>query len=198
MHLLTHCNTTHSHVLVLLSDYLQRRSIFILLSYPLHILAGFSEKYFFPCVCTVQAFVNRIHVSCLFIFQRQQKQGIMQRSVSTRSANYHRIQNNSMLPNSLPAVIQPSTYPDIFANQGAISSTTARWSQNLRHSKTLDRSPSQPPLTSPVPMKVNNSFQSPSNQFIGSNTINRRPPSAHSNSEPKLSMPSRSKGEMNG
>ncbi|KAG7326611.1 hypothetical protein KOW79_010012 [Hemibagrus wyckioides] len=129
---------------------------------------------------------------------RQQKQGIMQRSVSTRSANYHRIQNNSMLPNSLPAVIQSSTYPDIFANQGGISSTTTRWSQNLRHSKTLDRSLSQPPLTSPVPMKVNNSFQSPSNQFIGSNTINRRPPSAHSNSEPKLSVPSRSKGEMNG
>ncbi|GAA6075053.1 plakophilin-1, partial [Tachysurus ichikawai] len=127
---------------------------------------------------------------------RQQKQGMMQRSVSTRSANYHRVQNNSMLPSSLPAITQP--YADLYANQGAMNTNTTRWSQNFRHSKNMDRSQVQPPLTNPVQMKVNNSFQSTSNQIFGSNTINKRPPSAHSNSEPKLSVASRTKIEING
>ncbi|XP_027002974.1 plakophilin-1 [Tachysurus fulvidraco] len=116
---------------------------------------------------------------------RQQKHGMMQRSVSTKSANYHRVQNNSMLPSSLPAINQP--YADLYANQGALNINTTRWSQNFRHSKNMDRTQVQPPLT--------NSTQQTK---VNGNTINKRPPSAHSNSEPKLSVPSRTKSETNG
>ncbi|TSM36111.1 Plakophilin-1 [Bagarius yarrelli] len=129
---------------------------------------------------------------------RQQRNSMMQRSVSTRSSNYQKIPNNSMLPTSLPAQFQPSAYADLYANQGTNKSTNAHWSQKYRQSKSLDRSHSQAPLISPVPMKVHNSLQSSSNQFFGTNTINRRPPSVHSYSEPKLSMASRTRSELNG
>ncbi|XP_017335250.2 plakophilin-1 [Ictalurus punctatus] len=128
---------------------------------------------------------------------RKQKQSIMQRSVSTRSGNYHRIQNNNMLPSSLPALSQPSPYMDLYTTQMGSKNNTTHWSQRYKQSKILDKSHSHPPLTSPVQMIAGNSFHSTGNQFSGSNTLNRRPPSAHSNSEPKLSVASR-KSEMNG
>ncbi|MCJ8729357.1 hypothetical protein PDJAM_G00105380 [Pangasius djambal] len=129
---------------------------------------------------------------------RKQKQSIMHRSVSTRSANYHRIPNNNVLPNSLPALSHPSAQADLSATQMVAKNNTTQWSQKYRQSKILQRSQSQPPLTSPVQMKANSGFQITSNQLSSSNTISRRPPSAHSNSEPKISAVSRTKSETNG
>lgn len=102
-----------------------------------------------------------------------------------------------MLPSSLPALSQPSPYADLYATQMGSKYNTTHWSQRYKQSKILDKSHSHPPLTSPVQMIAGNSFHSTGNQFSGSNTLNRRPPSAHSNSEPKLSVASR-KSEMNG
>ncbi|KAB5583988.1 hypothetical protein PHYPO_G00102210 [Pangasianodon hypophthalmus] len=128
----------------------------------------------------------------------KQKQSIMQRSVSTRSANYYRMPSNNILPNSLPAPSHPSAQADLYATQVGTKSNTTQWTQKYRQKKILERSHSQPPLTSPVQIKANSSFQSTSNQVTGSNTVNRRPPSAHSNSEPKFSAVSKTKTEMNG
>ncbi|KAF4078983.1 hypothetical protein AMELA_G00188000 [Ameiurus melas] len=129
---------------------------------------------------------------------RKQKQSIMQRSFSTKSGNYHRMQNNNMLPSSLPALSHPSPYTDLYATQMGSKNNTTHWTQRYKQFKILDKSHSHPPISSPVQMMPSNSFQSTSNQFSGSSIINRRPPSAHSNSEPKLSIASRTKSEMNG
>ncbi|KAF7711461.1 plakophilin-1 [Silurus meridionalis] len=129
---------------------------------------------------------------------RKQQQGMTQRSSSTRSAYYHRILNNNILPNNIHALSQPSIPADFYATQGGIKSNTAHWSQKYVQAKTLERSHSQPPQTSPVQTKANNILQATNSQFFISNTINKRPPSAHSSSEPKLSAANRSKSETNG
>lgn len=138
---------------------------------------------------------NCTRVSCLFVFQKKNNYSVMLRSMSTRSG-YPRMPNDNMLPTSPPALRQTNAQGDIFANQMSVKGNTTHWSQKYRQTKKVERSLSQPPLNSSGQVIGNNNFAS--NQFfIGCSTV-RRPPSAHSISEPKLSAASRTKSEING
>ncbi|XP_060775316.1 plakophilin-1 isoform X2 [Neoarius graeffei] len=128
---------------------------------------------------------------------RSQKQSIMQRSLSTKSANYHRMPNN-MFQNTFASRTMPSATADLYASQMGVKVNTSQWNQQYKQSKVLERRDSQPVSTSPVQMKGNAISQSTSNHLISRTTINRRPPSAHSNSDLKLPMASKIKDEMNG
>lgn len=120
----------------------------------------------------------------------------MQRSISTRSSKYHRIQSDNMLPN-IPDLSQPIAQADINATKMSIKGNTTHLSQRYRQTKNLERSQSQPPLNSSFQIIGNSNFQGTSNQFYNSN-FTTKPASARSNSEPTRSVASRSKSELNG
>ncbi|XP_062852751.1 plakophilin-1 isoform X2 [Trichomycterus rosablanca] len=138
---------------------------------------------------------------------RQQNQGVMQRSVSARSASYQRSQRSlsgsNMFPSSPTTISPPYSPPEPYfastGNLGYAAVSNNRWTRSIKQAKGTERY-SQYPLNRNGQIMANNSIHRNGNssQFYSNQAISRRPLSTHSNPEPKFSTVTRSKSEMTG
>ncbi|XP_072539271.1 plakophilin-1 [Salminus brasiliensis] len=161
----------------------------------------FYEYKFTPSALNGSAFANENSMTNGHAKVGKQSQSFVQRTISTRTTSSQKNLSNSMFPSSPPAISQSRGGQEGFRSLEITSPSTAgnaRWSQTFRQTSRVERKPSQPALNGNGQIFGNGTIHrnSNSNQITANQTINRRPPSTHSNPEAKASVVSRSKSEF--
>ncbi|XP_017576684.1 plakophilin-1 isoform X1 [Pygocentrus nattereri] len=168
----------------------------------------FYEYKFFPGTLNGSAIINENSMANGHAKVGKQSQNVIHRTISTRTSNSQRNLSSSMFPCSPPAASQPRVVPDGYTASRSLemvpsgNTASARWSQTNKHTSKVERKPSHPLLNGTQIIGNNtvnrNSTINTINLVSGSQTVNRRPPSSHSNPEVKASVTARSKSESNG
>ncbi|XP_036427160.1 plakophilin-1 [Colossoma macropomum] len=165
----------------------------------------FYEYKFFPGTLNGSAIINENSMTNGHAKMGKQSQNVMHRTISTRTSSSQRNISSSMFPSSPPAVSQPRVVPDGYTASRSlemapsVNTANARWSQTNRQTNKVERKPSQPLLNGTQIIGNNTVYRNSTvNQVCVSHTVNRRPPSSHSNPEVKASVAARSKSESNG